>query len=322
MKSSVVVTGGAGFIGSSLVRRVLANGHVVTVIDDLSTGKRSNLSGLSGRLTFHKANICDYDAILPFFEGADWVIHLAAIPSVPRSIIEPMLCHEVNINGTFNIFRAAAEGKAKRLVYAASSSAYGDTEILPNMESMAPRPKSPYAIQKLLGEYYATIFDKCYGLETVSLRFFNVFGPRQDPASVYSGVLSIFMKCLIERRSPTIYGDGEQSRDFIFVEDLAGLIISACETPGVSGRLYNAGNGTRYKLNDTWELLQKIEGVNLPAAYGPPRAGDVRHSQADMTAAVSELGYAPRHTFEEGLRKTLDWYKASHLEDVDDELRS
>jgi nucleoside-diphosphate-sugar epimerase len=318
MKHSVVVTGGAGFIGSSLVRSLLANGHVVAVIDDFSTGNGANLAGVSDRLTLHKANICDYDTILPFFESVDWVIHLAAIPSVPRSILEPVLCHEVNINGTFNVLRAAAGAKVKRLVYAASSSAYGDTEILPKTESMAPRPKSPYAVQKLLGEYYATVFDTCFGLDTVSLRFFNVFGPRQDPTSVYSGVLSLFMKCLIERRSPTIYGDGEQSRDFIFVEDLAGLIIRACETPCIAGRTYNAGNGTRYTVNETWNLLQKIERVNLPPTYGPSRAGDVRHSQADTTAAVSELGYTPRHTFEEGLRKTLAWYKANHLANADE----
>ncbi len=207
-------------------------------------------------------------------------------------------------------FAPPSQGKAGRVVYAGSSSAYGDTEVLPKVETMAPRPKSPYAVQKLLGEYYASVFSDCFGLETVSLRFFNVFGPRQDPSSVYSGVLSIFLNCLIERRSPTIYGDGEQSRDFTYVEDVVGLLLKASQANGVSGRVFNAGNGERYTLNETWQLLQKIEGVDLPALYGPPRAGDVRHSQADVTAAVRELGHAPRFTFEQGLRLTLDWYRA------------
>jgi UDP-glucose 4-epimerase len=201
------------------------------------------------------------------------------------------------------------EGKVGRVVYAASSSAYGDTEVLPKTESMTPQPKSPYALQKLVGEYYASVFAQCYGLETVSLRFFNVFGPRQDPTSVYSGVLSLFLTCLIERRSPTMYGDGEQSRDFTFVEDVVGLLIKASKANNVSGRVYNAGNGNRYTLNETWRLLQKIEGIELPANYGPPREGDVRHSQADTTAAVRDLGHAPRFTFELGLRLTLDWYR-------------
>jgi UDP-glucose 4-epimerase len=259
----------------------------------------------------HEADIRNYDAIAPVIANADYVFHLAALPSVPKSILNPVPSHESNIDGTFNVLRAAAEGKAGRVIYAASSSAYGDTEVLPKTETMAPHPKSPYAIQKLVGEYYASIFPECFGLDTVSLRFFNVFGPRQDPSSVYSGVLSVFMKCLIEKRSPTIYGDGEQSRDFTFVEDVVELVWKAARAKGVSGRVYNAGNGGRYTLNETWSLLQKIAGVNLPATYGPPRAGDVRHSQADTTAAARDLGHAPRFTFEEGLRETFAWYKTS-----------
>jgi UDP-glucose 4-epimerase len=305
-----VVTGGAGFIGSALVRALLAEGCDVHVIDNLSTGKLENLEEIADRVAVHELDLLDYDRIAPVIAGAERVFHLGALPSVPKSILQPVPSHESNIDGTFNVFRAAAEGKAGRVVYAASSSAYGDTEVLPKVETMAPRPKSPYAVQKLLGEYYASVFSDCFGLETVSLRFFNVFGPRQDPTSVYSGVLSIFLSCLIERRSPTIYGDGEQSRDFTYVEDVVGLLLKASKAQGVSGKVFNAGNGNCYTLNQTWRLLQQIEGVDLPAQYGPPRPGDVRDSQADTTAAVRELGHAPRFTFEQGLRLTLDWYRA------------
>lgn len=304
-----IVTGGAGFIGSALVRALLADGRSVHVIDNLSTGNLRNLEGIADRITLHSLDICDYDRLAPVIAGAHRVFHLAAIPSVPKSIDNPVPSHASNIDGSFNLFRAAAEGKAGRVIYAASSSAYGDTEVLPKTESMAPRPKSPYAVQKLLGEYYASVFSDCFQLETVALRFFNVFGPRQDPTSPYSGVLSIFMTCLLERRSPTIFGDGEQSRDFTYVEDVVGLLLKASEAKGVSGKTFNAGNGGRYTLNETWRLLQKIEGVDLPARYGPARAGDVRDSQADPAAAIRELGHAPKFSFEQGLRLTLDWYR-------------
>jgi UDP-glucose 4-epimerase len=309
--SRSIVTGGAGFIGSALALFLLRQGQAVEVIDNLSTGRRRNLADIADRIVFHEADIRHYDAIAPLIAKADYVFHLGALPSVPKSILDPVPSHESNIDGTFNVLRAAAQGKAGRVIYAASSSAYGDTEVLPKIESMTPRPKSPYAIQKLVGEYYASVFPQCFGLETVSLRFFNVYGPRQDPSSVYSGVLSIFMKCLIEKRSPTIYGDGEQSRDFTFVEDVVELLWKAARAPHVSGRTYNAGNGGRYTLNETWALLQKIAGVEVPAVYGPPRAGDVRHSQADTAAAVRDLGHTPRFTFEQGLRETFEWYKKS-----------
>lgn len=305
-----VITGGAGFIGSALVRALLADGRRVEVIDNLSTGKLDNLEEVANQINVHEFDLRDYDRVAPVIAGAYRVFHLGALPSVPKSILDPVPSHEVNIDGTFNVFRAAMEGKAGRVVYAASSSAYGDTEVLPKTESMTPRPKSPYALQKLVGEYYADIFSQCYGLETVSLRFFNVFGPRQDPTSVYSGVLSIFLTCLLERCSPTIYGDGEQSRDFTYVEDVVGLLLKASQASGVSGKVFNAGNGNHFTLNQTWQLLQDIEGVKLPPHYAPPREGDVRHSQADTTAAVRELGHAPRFTFEQGLRLTLDWYRA------------
>lgn len=310
--SHAVVTGGAGFIGSALVRALLAEGEPrVAVIDTLLSGKESNLDEVSGRVDLHRVDIRDYAAVAPVVKGASRVFHLAAIPSVPKSIADPLPSHDVNINGTFEVFRACADGKVGRVVYAASSSAYGDTEVLPKTEAMRPDPLSPYAAQKLMGEHYARVFSSCFGLETVALRYFNVYGPRQDPSSPYSGIISIFMKCLIEGTSPTLFGDGNQSRDFTFVEDVAELCTKASRAPGVSGRMFNAGNGNRYTLNQVWETLQKIEGVSIPALYGPPRAGDVRDSQADTRAAVSELGHAPKFSLEEGLRRTLAWYRAS-----------
>jgi len=307
-----VVTGGAGFIGSALVRALLARGDgQVRVIDNLLTGHEKNLEEVRSRIMFHHSDIRDYSAVAEALKGAEVVFHLAAIPSVPRSIREPVPSHEVNVDGTFNVFRACAEAKVGRMVYAASSSAYGDTDVLPKVESMLPHPKSPYAVQKLLGEYYASVFHSSFGLETASLRFFNVYGERQDPSSPYSGVLSLFMRALIERRSPIIFGDGEQTRDFTYVEDVVGLCLKASDAAGVAGKMYNAGNGGRYSLNHIWELLQKIEGVSLPPRYAPPREGDVHDSQADTTAARRDLGHDPQYTLEQGLRRTLAWYRGS-----------
>jgi len=306
--SKFVVTGGAGFIGSTLVRTLLARGRV-EVIDNLLTGHEANLKEVRGQIEFHNVDIRNAAALEPLIRGADTVFHLAAIPSVPRSIEDPVPSHEVNIDGTFHVLRAAAQGGVRRVVYAASSSAYGDTEVLPKVETMSPMPKSPYAAQKVLGEYYASVFHSCFGLETVSLRFFNVYGPRQDPTSPYSGVLSLFMKHLLARTSPAIFGDGEQSRDFTYVEDVAELCWKASQASGVAGKVYNAGNGNQYTLNQIWKLLQQMEGVSLPSKTAPPRAGDVRHSKADTTAAVRDLGHSPRVTIEEGLRRTLEWYR-------------
>jgi nucleoside-diphosphate-sugar epimerase len=308
--SHYVVTGGAGFIGSAIVRALLREGaRRVVVIDNLLTGSESNLDEVRPSIDFQRADIRNYEEIAPLIRSAVVVFHEAAIPSVPRSIDHPVPSHEVNIDGTFNVLRAAHEGRVGRVVYAASSSAYGDTDVLPKVETMAPRPKSPYALQKLAGEYYCNIFAGVYGLETVALRYFNVYGPRQDPTSAYSGVLSIFMKAVLERRAPTIFGDGEHSRDFTYVEDVAELNLKAARASGVSGNLYNGGNGGRITLNQAWALLQKLEGVEIPPAFGPPRAGDVRDSQADTTAAARDLGYTPRFSFEQGMRLTLDWYR-------------
>lgn len=308
-----VVTGGAGFIGSAIVRGLLAQGAGrVAVIDNLLTGKEANLEEVRSCVDLHKVDIRNYAGIAPILRGADVVFHEAAIPSVPRSIQDPVPSHEINIDGTFQVFRAAAEGKVRRVVYAASSSAYGDTAVLPKVETMLPQPKSPYALQKLMGEYYASVFHSCFGLETVSLRYFNVYGPRQDPSSPYSGVLSLFMKALLERRAPTIYGDGEQSRDFTYVDDVVALNLKAATAKDVAGRMYNGGNGGRITINEAWRLLQGIEGVEIAPVYAPPRPGDVHDSQADTTAAIRDLGHAPRYSFQEGLRLTLEWYRSQH----------
>jgi UDP-glucose 4-epimerase len=311
--SNFLVTGGAGFIGSGLVRGLLAKGATrVAVVDSLLTGYERNLDEVRGAVDFHRVDIRDFETLRKAMEGIDVVFHEAAIPSVPRSIQDPVPSHDVNINGTFNLLRAAKEAGVRRVIYAASSSAYGDTPVLPKVETMLASPKSPYAAQKLMGEYYMSVWASCFGLETVSLRYFNVFGPRQDPGSQYSGVLSVFITAILERRAPTIFGDGGTSRDFTYVDDVVGLNIRAAEAPAsISGKMFNGGNGGRITLNQAWELLQRFEGVSIPANYGPERPGDVRDSQADTIAAVRELGHAPAVSFEDGLRKTLEWYRAA-----------
>jgi nucleoside-diphosphate-sugar epimerase len=314
-KKRFAVTGGAGFIGSQVVRTLLVHGAGrVVVIDNLLSGHERNLHEVRSDVDLETLDVRNYDGVLRATRDCDAVFHLAAIPSVPKSIVDPVPSHDVNINGTFNVLRAAKENAVRRVVYAASSSAYGDTDVLPKIETMNPRPKSPYALQKLVGEYYSSIFSECFGLETVSLRFFNVYGPRQDPSNPYSGVLSIFMRCILDQRSPTIYGNGEQSRDFTYVEDVAELVVKAASAPGVSGKVFNAGNGNRYTLNEVWTILNRLTGSSIPANYGPWRAGDVHDSQADTEAAVRELGHAPRFGLEEGLKETFQWYKDYALE--------
>ncbi len=309
-----LVTGGAGFIGSALVRGLLRDGASrVTVVDNLLTGNERNLDEVRDSVDFLNVDIRDYNALRKAMDGVEVVFHEAAIPSVPRSIHDPVPSHDVNVNGTFNVLRAAKDSGVRRVVYAASSSCYGDTLVLPKVETMQTNPKSPYAAQKLMGEYYMSVWASCFGLETVSIRYFNVFGPRQDPTSPYSGILSLFMTALLDRRSPTLFGDGGQSRDFTFVEDVVALNLKAAKAPAevVSGKVYNGGNGGRITLNEAWSLLQGIERVSIPPVYGPPREGDVRDSQADTVAAVRDLGHSPQYTFEEGMRLTLEWYRNS-----------
>ncbi|HEX5226816.1 MAG TPA: SDR family oxidoreductase [Bryobacteraceae bacterium] len=313
----VIVTGGAGFIGSALVRALVARGDSrIHVVDNFLTGSEQNLAEVSSEIELHRTDIRNYDQLVPVFDGADTVFHLAAIPSVPRSIRQPVTSHEVNIDGTFNVYRAAAETRVRRVIYAASSSAYGDTQVLPKTETMLPNPRSPYAAQKLMGEYYASVFKLSFGLETVSLRFFNVYGERQDPSSPYSGVISLFLTAILDRRPPTIFGDGQQSRDFTYVEDVIALVLKAADASRLTRTCYNAGNGGRYTLNEVWQYLQRLEGVDIVPLYGPPREGDVRDSQADTTAARTDLGHSPNYTLEEGLRRTLIWYRTMHVRGV------
>ncbi|MBI1355383.1 MAG: NAD-dependent epimerase/dehydratase family protein [Acidobacteria bacterium] len=310
---NVLVTGGAGFIGSALVRGLLEQPDVrrVMVVDDFSTGHEDNLREVADRVEIHRGDIRNYATLERLFDGVHVVFHEAAIASVPKSIEDPRLCHEVNVDGTFNVLQAAVDQKVRRVVFAASAAAYGNAPELPKREDMLPDPRSPYAVHKLAGEMYLRTFWESYGLETVALRYFNVFGPRQDPKSPYSGVLSIFADRLLAGKAPTIHGDGEQSRDFIFVENIVQANLLAARSEKAPGRLYNCGCGGRVTLNQVWDAMQRVAGVNLPASHGPDRPGDVRHSQADISLARRDLGFEPSIGFEQGMQRTLDWLRAS-----------
>lgn len=314
MSPKYVVTGGAGFIGSTIVRALLREGVTnVTVIDNLSTGKEENLADVRTQIQFHHLDIRETRDVESVLKGAKAVFHQAAIPSVPRSVSEPELCHGSNIDGTFSVFTAAQRAGVGRVVYAASSAAYGNNPELPKRETMLPEPMSPYAVQKLVGEYYAAAFSTCYGLETVCIRYFNVFGPRQDPKSPYSGVLSLFLDAALAGRAPTIFGDGEQSRDFIFVEDVARLNLLASKADGVSGRVFNGGTGGRITVNEAWRTIARQLGVKLDPTYAPPRTGDVLHSQADISETRRALGFEPQYDFADGIAQTIQWIKAYNL---------
>ena len=307
-----LVTGGAGFIGSNIVDELVRRGQEVVVLDDLSGGKEANLAGVRDKIDLHVGSITDLAAVQSACKGVHYVLHLAARTSVPRSVLNPLETNHVNIDGTLNVLVAARDAQVRRLVFAASSSAYGETPTLPKSESMPPQPISPYGVTKYVGEMYAQVFGRVYGLENVSIRFFNVFGPRQDPTSQYSGVLSRFMLAALEDQPPVVYGDGEQSRDFTYVENIVDETLRACEAPGASGLVFNGGTGARITLNQVLKLLEQISGKIIKPKYDAPRNGDIRDSQADVSLARSVLGYEPRVLFEEGLRRTWEWYKKTY----------
>jgi nucleoside-diphosphate-sugar epimerase len=305
-----VVTGGAGFIGSHTVQELLRRGHSVVVFDDFSTGHEANLAQIKGPIELRKGSVTDLDAVREACRGANWVIHLAGQVSVPRSVRDPIETNQINAGGTLNVLVAARDAQATRVIVASSCSVYGESPELPKSESMTPVPISPHGVSKWTSELYAQVFTRAYGLETVSLRYFNVFGPRQDPASPYSGVLSLFCTALRDGAPPTVYGDGEQTRDFTYIENVVQATMLACEKPEASGLLFNVGMGERHTLNETLKLLEKVSGRSAHAKYAPPRAGDVRDSQSDILLARQKLGYAPSVGLEDGLRRTWEWFAA------------
>jgi nucleoside-diphosphate-sugar epimerase len=311
-----LVTGGAGFIGSNTVDELVRRGHGVVVLDDLSSGKEDNLAEVRSKITFMKGSITDIEVVQKAMVQADYVIHLAARTSVPRSVKDPVDTNRINVDGTLNVLVAARDNKVKRVVFAASSSAYGDTPTLPKSEDMQPLPISPYGVSKYVGELYAQTFGRCYGLENVSLRYFNIFGPRQDPDSPYSGVLSRFSTAFIDSTPPVVFGDGEQTRDFTYVDNAVQANILACEAPSASGRTFNIGTGHAVSLNQVLQMLQKASGKTLETKYEPFREGDIRDSLADICLATEFLGYQPTVMFEEGLERTYVWYQSNHAKSV------
>lgn len=304
-----LVTGGAGFIGSHLSEELVRRGHRVRVLDNLSTGKRRNLEHIPG-VEFIEGDLADFAACANAVRGVDYVLHQGAIASVPRSVSDPLASNRANVEGTLNILVAARDAQVRRLVFAGSSSVYGDRPELPKREDMPVDPLSPYALQKLVAEQYCQMFTKLYGFETVTIRYFNVFGPRQDPGSPYSGVISLFSTALLEGKRPTIYGDGEQTRDFTYVANIVDGVLRACEAPGVAGEVFNVAVGGRISLNRLLQAMNEITGSSITPIYGPARAGDVRDSQSDIGKAQRMLGYVPHVSFEDGLRRTLEWCRA------------
>jgi len=308
--SHYLVTGGAGFIGSHLCEELVRRGHTVRVADSLITGKRSNLDHVPG-VEFLEGDLADPAFAQRAVHGVEYVLHQAAIPSVPRSVKDPIASNRANVDATLNVLVAARDAGVARLVFAGSSSAYGNTPTLPKREDMPANPLSPYALQKVVGEQYLQMFTRLYGLETVSIRYFNVFGPRQDPSSPYSGVISVFATALLENRAPTIYGNGEQTRDFTYVANVVDGVLRACEAKDASGEVINVATGGRISLNDLFRAMRGIIGGTVEPAYAEPRAGDVRDSQADITKAQRLLGYQPSVSFEDGLRRTVEWYRTA-----------
>ena len=306
--SNYLVTGGAGFIGSHLSEELVRRGHRVRVADSLITGKRSNLDHVPG-IEFVQGDLAAIEFARSVADGCEYVLHQAAIPSVPRSVKDPLTSNRANVDSTLNMLVAARDAGVKRLVFAASSSAYGDTPTLPKHEGMPTNPLSPYALQKVVGEQYLQMFTRLYGLETVSIRYFNVFGPRQDPSSPYSGVISVFATALLENRPPTIYGNGEQTRDFTYVANVVDGVLRACEAPQASGEIINVATGGRISLNTLFRTMRDVVGGTLEPVYVEARKGDVRDSQADIRKAKALLGYEPVVSFEEGLARTIAWYR-------------
>jgi UDP-glucose 4-epimerase len=305
-----LVTGAAGFIGSSLVRALLDRGDEVRGIDNFATGRRENLTEVLSRIDFRQIDILDLDSLREACEGVDYVLHQAAIPSVPKSVLDPIGSNRANVDGTVNVLVAARDAKVKRVVYAASSSAYGDTPTLPKYEAMTPNPISPYAVAKLASELYMTSFYRCYGLETVCLRYFNIFGPRQDPSSQYSGVLAKFSMQMLRGEQPTIFGDGQTSRDFTYIDNAVSANLLACSAPAseCAGRVFNCATGRRITLNEVFEALKQLTGYTGLVKYVPERNGDIKHSLADISQAEKHLRYKVLVNFEDGLRRTVEWY--------------
>jgi UDP-N-acetylglucosamine/UDP-N-acetyl-alpha-D-glucosaminouronate 4-epimerase len=304
-----LVTGGAGFIGSHLTEELVRRGHRVRVVDSLITGKRRNVAHIPG-VDFLEGDLAEPGVAERAVQGVDYVLHQAAIPSVPRSVKDPLTSHRANIDASLNVLVAARDGGVKRLVYAGSSSAYGNTPTLPKHEGMPTNPLSPYALQKLVAEQYCQMFTALYGFETVTIRYFNVFGPRQDPGSPYSGVISLFATALLEGRQPIIYGDGEQTRDFTYVANVVDGVLRAVEAPGAAGEVINVATGGRISLNELLLTMNRIVGSHLQAVYRDSREGDVHDSQADISKAKKLLGYVPIVPLDEGLKHTLDWCRA------------
>jgi nucleoside-diphosphate-sugar epimerase len=310
--ANYLVTGGAGFIGSHLAEELVRRGETVRVVDNLSTGKRQNIAHVPS-LEFIEGDLADLEVARRAVKGIDYVLHQAAIPSVPRSVEDPITSNRANIDASLNVLVAARDAGVKRLVYAGSSSAYGNTPTLPKVETMAPAPLSPYALQKLVAEQYCQMFTRLYGLQTVTTRYFNVFGPRQDPSSPYSGVISIFISALCQGRQPTIYGDGEHTRDFTYVANVVDGVLRACTADNASGEVINVATSGRISLNTLFNTVRDLIGSKVEPIYADPRAGDVRDSQADISKARRVLGYQPSVTFEDGLAKTVAWYRSAQV---------
>ena len=313
--ATYLITGVAA-IGSTLARALVTEGAEVRGVDNFSIGKRKNLTDVRDHIELHEADLLDFAAVQKACRGVDYVLHQAAIPSVPRSVKDPLENNRANVDGTLNLLVASRDTNVRRVIFAASSAAYGDTPTLPKHEDMPPSPISPYAVAKLAGEYYMASFYRCYGLETVSLRYFNVFGPWQDPTSPYSGVLAKFITQMLKGEQATILGDGKQSRDFTYVDNVVDANILACkaEAKNVAGKVFNVATGKRTDLYQAFQILKELIGYSGEVKYGPERAGDVKHSLADISRAEQYLGYFPKVNFEAGLKRTVEWYRTHELE--------